>query len=58
MGGERGVSQDFPDEHYWRIIDWIIFGFEPLPVLKYPLAYESLFFEFPEKDSFLNERTK
>ena len=43
MGGERGVSQDFPDEHYWRLIDWIIIGFEPIPVLKYPLAYDSGF---------------
>ena len=33
MGGERGVSQDFPDEHYWGIIDWIIFGFKSFLVL-------------------------
>ena len=38
MGGERGVSQDFPDEYYWGIIDWIIFDYKSFLVLTYPLG--------------------
>jgi len=35
MGVKGGVSQDFPDEHHWRIIDWIISGRRPFLVLNY-----------------------
>ena len=38
MGGERGVSQYFPDEYHWRIVDWIIFGRKSFLVLTYSLA--------------------
>ena len=37
MGGERGVSQDFPDEHHWWIIAWVIFGCKSFLVLTYSL---------------------
>ena len=38
MGGERGVSQDFPDEHHWWIIAWVIFDCKSFLVLTYSLA--------------------
>ena len=38
-GDERGVSQDFPDEHYWGIIDWIIFGCKSFLVLTSSLPF-------------------
>ena len=41
MGFKRGVPQNLPDEYYWRIIDWIIFGRKSLHVLKYSLTSDT-----------------
>ena len=43
-----GAREEYPKIFQMNIIGGsligLFFGFEPLPVLKYPLAYDSLFF--------------
>jgi hypothetical protein len=37
MGNKGGIPPDIPNEYHWWDIDWIIFGFRAILVLKHPL---------------------